>query len=218
MIIMDKLIEKLNNPFDGLTKDEFQKTCSDIAKDLFCNYCINCNGREYYFAEMEFYYWEKEKWNEKWNRVTYPRDGYDACDLFFHLSGFDICFKSSYEKAKFGGILVRSIMNEENEVFAGPLNCKDIILNSCGRREMPVLKAIERKKRKREWIPDVKSTYRLLGKEDMNNNIDGNLNLCFYDSIIISKGYWNPKKKSFNKDKGCVIERKGTYNVERFSK
>mgnify|MGYP003292429639 CR=1 FL=1 len=50
---------------DGLTKDEFQKTCSDIAKDLFCNYCINCNGREYYFAEMEFYYWEKKKWNEK---------------------------------------------------------------------------------------------------------------------------------------------------------
>lgn len=189
MIIMDKLIEKLNNPFDGLTKDEFQKTCSDIAKDLFCNYCINCNGREYYFAEMEFYYWEKEKWNEKWNRVTYPRDEYEACDLFFHLSGIDICFKSSYEEAKFGGILVRSIMNEENEVFAGPLNCKDIILNSCGRREMPVLKAIERKKRKREWIPDVKSTYRLLGKEDLNNNIDGNLNLCFYDSIIISKGY-----------------------------
>ena len=73
-------------------------------------------------------------------------------------------------------------------------------------------------KRKREWIPDVKSTYRLLGKEDMNNNIDGNLNLCFYDSSIISKGYWNPKKKSFDKDKGYVIERKITYNVERFSK
>jgi hypothetical protein len=37
-------------------------------------------------------------------------------------------------------------MNEENEVFAGPLNCKDIILNSCGRRGMPVLKTIERKR------------------------------------------------------------------------
>lgn len=206
--------EKLNNPFDGLTKDEFQETCSDIAIDLFCNYCINCNEKEYYFAEIEFYYWEKEKWNEKWNRVTYPRDGYEACDLFFHLSGFDICFKSSYEKAKFGGILVRSVMNEKNEVIAGPLNCKDLILNSCGQRGMPVLKPI---KKKREWTPDAKPTNRQLGKEDMNNNIDGNLNLCFYDSNI-SNGTWVSKKKRFDKDKGCEIEIKGTYNIERFKK
>lgn len=105
-------------------------------------------------------------------------------------------------------------MNEKNEVIAGPLNCKDIILNSCGQRGMPVLKPI---KKKREWTPDAKPTNRQLGKEDMNNNIDGNLNLCFYDSNI-SNGTWVSKKKRFDKDKGCEIEIKGTYNIERFKK
>ena len=214
---MDKLIEKMSNPFDNPSKDEFQKTCSDIAKELFCNYCIKCNGKVYYFAEIEFYYWDKERWNEKWNRVTYPRDGYEAGALFFHLSGFDICFKSSYGEAKFGGILIRSIMDEKNEVISGPLTCKDIVLNSCGTGEMPMLKNIENIEKKREWTPAVKSTNRLLGKEDMNNNIDGNLNLCFYDSKIPIDN-WNQRKKSFDKDRGCEIERKGSYNVNRFSK
>ena len=207
---MDILIEKLNNPFDGLSKKEFQDKCFDIANDLFSNYCINCNGKEYYFAEIEFYYWEKREWDEKWNRVTYPRNGYVAGTLFFHLSGFDICFESSYQNAKFGGILVRSIMNEENELYAGPLNCKDIILNTCGIGNMPVLK---KKVKKREWTSVVNATNRLLGKEDMKNNIDGSLNLCFYDSNIDN---WNQNKKRFDKDKGCEIERKGTYNVDRF--
>ena len=210
---MEKLIEKLKQSFDRITKVEFQEKCFDIAKDLFCDYCINCNGKEYYFTEVEFYYWEKDKWDEKWNRITYPRDRYEAGTLFFHLSGLDICFESSYKKAKFGGILIRSIMNENNEIFAGPLNCKDIILNSCGKGNMPLLMNI---KQNRKWTPDVKSTNRLLGKEDMNNNIDGNLNLCFYDKNSI--GQWNQKKKKFDKNRGCEIERKGTYNIDRFSK
>lgn len=58
---MEKLIEKLNNPFDGLSKEEFQDKCFEIAEDLFCNYCINCNKKEYYFVELEFYYWEKRQ-------------------------------------------------------------------------------------------------------------------------------------------------------------
>lgn len=210
---MENLIEKLEHPFDGLTKDKFQYKCFDIAKDLFENYCINCNGKEYYFVEIEFYYWEKNKWNEKWNRVTYPRNGYKAGALFFHLSGFDICFESSYEKAMFGGILIRSIMNENKEIFAGPLNCKDIILNSCGIENMPILMDI---KQERKWSPDVRQTHRLLGKEDMNNNIDGNLNLCFFDKKTFDN--WSQQKKSFDKNKGCEIEKKGTYNVDRFSK
>lgn len=211
---MENLIEKLKNPFDGLTKEEFQEKCSKIAKTLFNDYCINCNGKEFYLAEIEFYYWEKNKWDDKWNKVTYPRDGYNAGELFFHLSGYDICFESSYGKSKFGGILVRGMMDENNEVIAGPLSCKDIILNTCRIGNMPLLKTM---KRKRNWTPEVKPTNRLLGKGDMNNNIDGNLRLCFYDSKIFIDN-WNPLKKRFDKDKGCEIERKGTYNVNRFDK
>lgn len=211
---MENLIEQLKTPFEKITEKEFQDKCFSIAKRLFCDYCINCNGKEFYFAEVEFYYWEKKKWDEKWNRVTYPRDGYKAGALFFHLSGFDICFESAYEESKFGGILIRSVMNEENEIVAGPLNCKDIILNSCGTGKMPLLKSVEKKK---GWMPDVKQTNRLLGKEDMTNKIDKSLNLCFYDSKIPVDS-WNTKKKRFDKNKGCVIERKGTYKVDRFTK
>lgn len=209
---MKKLIEKLKNPFDGLTKEKFQDECFDIANTLFSDYCINCNGKEFYFAEIEFYYWDKDNWNEKWNRITYSRDGYKAGTLFFHISGFDICFESYYDNAKFGGILIRTIINDNNEIYAGPLNCKDIILNSCGIGNMPLLK---RMGGKRKWIPNVKPTNRLLGKEDMKNNIDGNLNLCFYDSNIPINN-WNLEKKRYDKAKGCVIERKGTYKVDRF--
>lgn len=209
---MEKLIEKLKEPFDGLTEDGFESTCFKIAKELFRDYCISCDGTEYYFAEIEFYYWSKDKWDEKWNRVTYPRDGYEAGTLFYHLSGFDICFDSSYEKERFGGILVRSVMNENNEVIAGPLTCKDKILNTCGKRNMPLLEKITKK---RDWQPQVKPTNRMLGKEDMKNKIDKGFNLCFYDSKIYN---WNPKKKRFDKSKGCEFESKGSYNIDRFKK
>ena len=64
---MENLIEKLINPFAGLDKDEFQNKCNEIAKTLFNDYCINCNGKEFYLAEIEFYYQEKNKWDDKWN-------------------------------------------------------------------------------------------------------------------------------------------------------
>lgn len=209
---MEKLIEKLKNPFGGLTEDGFESTCFKIAEELFRDYCINCDGTEYYFAEIEFYYWNKGKWDEKWNRVTYPRDGYEAGTLFYHLSGFDICFDSSYKKERFGGILVRSVMNENNEVIAGPLTCKDKILNTCGKRNMPLLEKITKK---RDWQPQVRPTNRMLGKEDMKNKIDKGFNLCFYDSKIDN---WNPKKKRFDKSKGCEFESKSSYNIDRFKK
>ena len=116
---MVKLEELLANPFNGLlTRDKFKTKCDEIAKTLFCNYCINCNGREFYFAEIEFYYWHKDKWNKDWNRVTYPRIC-EAGALYFHLSGIDICFKSFYDEkdlnkeAQFGGILIRAIRDKD---------------------------------------------------------------------------------------------------------
>lgn len=103
---------------------------------ISCNYCIKCNEKEFFFAEIEFYYWDKNHWNEKWNRVTYPR----ICNpgkLFYHLSGIDICFDSYYnernlnDEARFGGILIRAIRSEDGIVIAGPLNCMLSLLNEC---------------------------------------------------------------------------------------
>ena len=105
MIIMDKLIEKLNNPFDGLTKNDIpqiQKRCQEIAELLFKGYGIKCGKRIFQFAEIEFYYYKKEvddihNFDAPWNKETYPRQK-NAGDFFFHYSGVDICFQCNFEE------------------------------------------------------------------------------------------------------------------------
>lgn len=103
---MEELKSLLTNPFDE-KKDwnGFQDKCKEIAKKLLENYCIEYGEKKYYyFAEIEFYYYDKERWNDEWNEKTYPRDKKDAGDFFFHYSGVDICFNSKFEEGKFGGI------------------------------------------------------------------------------------------------------------------
>ncbi len=212
---MEELIENLKNPFENLSKEEIQKKCSDIAKDLFCNYCINCNDNKYYFAEIEFYYWEKN-WNKMdYNaHVTYPRDGYDAKDLLYHLSGVDICFKSSFKEAKFGGILIRAIRDKEGNITAGPWNCMLKILNECNGGNMPKIESLKEPCNNDD---NIKNTFRALGKSDMNAEKDNPLKLCYYDSSIPSIK-WKSNKKIFNKKDGCIIDRQCSYKTDRFYK
>lgn len=191
---MEEIKEILENPFDGLTKEQFQNKCFDIATKLFCNYCINCNGKQFYFAEIEFYYYQKGKWEEDWNKVTYARDGYSAGELFYHLSGVDICFDSSYEKRKFGGILIRSIIDTDNNVTAGPWNCMLQLLNNCKTSSVPLLEKLEET---RQIEP--KRTLRALGGKDMENFENNNqLKLCFYDDNIKE---WKTKKLRYSKNR-----------------
>lgn len=213
---MGILIENLKNPFYGLTKNDVnkvQKRCLEIATQLFSNYCIRYDyGTEYYFAEVEFYYWEKGKWEEKWNRVTYPRDGYNAGDLFFHSSGVDICFESSFIQAKFGGILIRAIMDKEGKILvAGPWNCMIFLLNACKNGKLPSLEESNLHNHK----ANIKSTYRALGEVDREEEKRGPLSLCFYDDIPAEK--WIFHKDIYNKEKGCLINSKTYYKTDRFT-
>ena len=202
----------LKNPFDKLSKGDekkFQGECAVIAQKLFDNYCILCGDAKYYFTEIEFYYYEKDRWDDKWNEVTYARDDHKAGDLFYHLSGIDICFESHYlsiKNAKFGGILIRAIKDEMGIVIAGPLTCKDAILNACKGKQMPVLKQLFTQRKF-----DLKSTYRALGEKDLDK---GNDRLCFYDSRIND---WNPVKNRYNTRKGVIEPKKGTYKTDRFN-
>lgn len=213
----------LTNPFDGLEKDGFKKKCETIAKSLFCNYCINCDGIKFFFAEVEFYYWHKKNWNEKWNRVTYPRIC-AAGTLFYHLSGIDICFNSYYNEeeldkdAMFGGILIRSIRDEENNIIAGPWNCMLKLLNACRGGNMPKIEA------SKEPCNDenvIKGTYRSLGKEDQIEEIEiaekESLTLCFYDSSIHKDKWKNQAKITLCKESGELKKGSaGTYKSDRF--
>ena len=207
---MEDLYELLNNPFENIPKGNaklFQKKCAEIARKLFCGYCIKCDAKKFYFAEIEFYYYEKGAWDAKWNEVTYARDGYKKGDLFYHLSGIDICFESHYshDNARFGGILIRAIKDENDVIITGPLTCKNEILNACKHGSMPKLISFLH-----ENDIDVKSTYRALGKDDIDMDND---RLCFYDSCIID---WNPVKIRYNTRKDTIESKRGTYNTKRF--
>lgn len=184
---MKDLITKLTNPFAGIRKDDkdgIHNICSEIAKQLFNDYCIQCNGAEYYFAEIEFYYFDEEYLNDRWNEVTYPRMDYKAGLIYYHLSGMDICFESNLEKrkgvlyGKGGGILIRSIVDEKNNLIIGPLTCVNVMLNSCKDGKMPQLKRLSMS---RNITPT--SAYRFLGKHYFENigsgNRDGELKLAY---------------------------------------
>ena len=203
----------LKNPFDGISNYEcFKAKCRDIASKLFNNYGIKCNNKIFRLAEIEFYYYDSEQYlkdpsHHKWQEVTYPRNDYKGGELFYHLSGIDICFDSQYneESGRFGGILIRSL-KDGDRIIAGPLNCKDEILNACKNGEMPKLKKVSEKQE-----IELEQTYRSLGKTGTDIH-DG---LCFYDASI-KKGNWNPKRDRFDTKTGNTESKKSSYNTSKF--
>ena len=203
----------LKNPFDGISNYEsFKAKCRDIAGELFTSYGIECNNKIFRLAEIEFYYYDSEQYlkdpsHHKWQEVTYPRNDYKGGELFYHLSGIDICFDSQYneESGRFGGILIRSI-KDGDKIIAGPLNCKDEILNACKNGEMPKLIEVSGKQ---EIEPA--QTYRSLGKTGTDTH-DG---LCFYDASI-KKGDWNPPKDRYVTKTGEKTTKNGSYDTSKF--
>lgn len=216
---MESLKELLENPFVGLkdNHEDFQKKCSEIAEKLFKNYCLKCGEKTFAFAEIEFYYFnddERIKLNYNWNEVTYERSKYSAGDLFYHLSGVDICFDSELNKdiktkkksGYGGGVLIRSIreIGKEEKIIVGPLTCVNEMLNACEGGCMPQLVAVSE-----QLNCTPQETYRYLGKNDFELientekqaekrkvNIDGNLKLAFYDANIQEKE-WNNARSSY---------------------
>ena len=203
----------LKNPFDGISNYEsFKAKCRDIASKLFNNYGIKCYNKIFRLAEIEFYYYDSEQYlkdpsHHKWQEVTYPRNDYKGGELFYHLSGIDICFDSQYneESGRFGGILIRSI-KDGKKIIAGPLNCKDEILNACKNGEMPKLKKVSKKQE-----IELEQTYRSLGKTGTDIH-DG---LCFYDASI-KKGNWNPPKDRYVTETGKKTTKNGSYDTSKF--
>ena len=125
-------IKELLSMPKSITSKDTQKEFAKIADELMHNFCIQCGEKKYYFAEIEFYYYDKENNSEEWNRRTYPRTSKEAGELFFHYSGFDICFESKYGEGRFGGILIRSLFDKtSNRYITGPLLCVNEVLNAC---------------------------------------------------------------------------------------
>ena len=206
----------LKNPFDGISNYEsFKAKCRDIAGELFTSYGIECNKKKFRLSEIEFYYYDSEQYlkdpsHHKWQEVTYPRNDYKGGELFYHLSGIDICFDSQYneDSGKFGGILIRALKDEKG-IIAGPLNCKDEILNACKNGKMPKLVLADVSEKQNI---ELAQTYRSLGKTGTDKEHD---RLCFYDGSF-KKGDWNPQKDRFDTNTGQIEPKKGSYDTSRF--
>lgn len=216
---MSENYDFLKNPFDGLSKkdvNEIQNKCTNIAENLFFNYGIKCGNKTFRLAEIEFYYYKKEdsdinNFDAPWNKETYQRSK-DAGKLFFHYSGIDICFQCHFdekekdnENGEFGGILIRSLIYEDNEgikILAGPSFCANAMLNACD-EYMPRLVSVEHQ----HCIYDKTIRCGIHSDEKQENGI---LLLCYYVTHINNTELkwekaserisWDKKKRKFKKE------------------
>ena len=114
------------NPKNSSGEYDFKSLANEIINKIY----IDNGNYKYHPIEIEFYIYDKENHADI---HVYPRDNKEAGELFFHLSGMDICFESSMEEGRFGGILIRAlerVKDGERTLFCGPLVCKDEVLNT----------------------------------------------------------------------------------------
>lgn len=114
---MEKLEDLLSILNENSTCDEIQTVFSKIADILLCKSHIETSFGKYRLLEIEFYFYNP---NHK-DTVTIPRKE-DAGMWWLHEYGVDISFKS--ESNYYGGILIRSILDEDgNKYICGPQKC-----------------------------------------------------------------------------------------------
>ena len=187
----------LQKPLEGMNNCNVQNTFAEIAKNLFRNFCIRCGTKRYYFAEIEFYYYSKDTFNKEWNEKTYPRDNKKTGDLFFHYSGVDICFDSSFDDGKFGGILIRSLKEDCGKFITGPFVCMLELLNVSS-EDWPRLELLKGDEAYKDCII-CKSPIARYGITYKDKGIEDEP-LCFYDQELYDK-YTDDKnnKETFEK-------------------
>ncbi len=193
METIKELKKLLRTPF---TMDDYESVFEKIAKSVIRNYYIQCGEKKYYFAEIEFYYYDKKSFNNEWNRKTYQRVA-NAGDLFFHYSGCDICFESVIDEeqndVRFGGILIRSLYDTSKEKYlTGPTVCANEMLNCCSqsKSEIKTLPTILYKKEIHKC--EIDKPILRAGLEDEP--------LCYYDKNIkcnntFDKAKWDYDEK-----------------------
>ena len=215
--------ELLQDPLVKMNESNVQNQFKEIAENLFQHCYIKCGAKKYYFAEIEFYYYDKNEekgLNKEWNERTYPRDGKKAGELFFHYSGVDICFYSSYDDGKFGGILIRSLKDAVSKQYiTGPTVCMLEILNECS-KEMPSLEILKENEEYTDYdlCKDPITRYGIRYKDENMKDEP----LCFFDKNLYEK-YTNEKtfKETYEKARWDYGKKKdgkvkGTSNLNRY--
>lgn len=130
-ITLNENLQDLLSSLNANSNDNIVETFEKIAQELINKYHIKKGEEEYYFMHIEFYFCNKNHLDI----ITYPRK-LDAGKWFFHQSGVDLTFNSSYEGHEkaintesdfyFGGILIRDIIKRSDmeKIFGGPYKCE----------------------------------------------------------------------------------------------
>lgn len=193
-------IELLKEIQEKKSEADLLKFFTRVADRLFKEVAIQAGETTFTFAEIEFYYYNKDVFEGPMYNCTYPRTKH-AGQFFWHYSGMDICFESSEENRCFGGILIRSI-KKDGEIIAGPMRCSDEIMNSC-KDEMPRL--VDRE----TGCESPVSTIRYGIEADKTDNKAG-MKLRYY--IIKQDDSWKRKRK------GVLVADKTTGGYKKVSK
>lgn len=118
-VIMDNLKQFLSCLNEKSSVEDVQKTFAKIAEILLNKSHIITNYGKYRIMEIEFYFYNPNHIDS----VTIPRDE-EAGMWWLHDWGVDITFKSDEKMNFYGGILIRSLFNENNSEFiCGPRKC-----------------------------------------------------------------------------------------------
>lgn len=174
----------------GIDVNAISVQFKEIAKLLFEKYYIvvcDCNDIEhlYKFAEVEFYYCKRGGLDDEIFRCTYPRTS-EAGKFLWHYSGVDICFESNSDIKDyyFGGILIRSLIDENDEVIGGPGRCANELSFLCKRGKTPDL--VLRPKEKEEEILVLEDVRQGIDC-DVDENGNEKVKLCFFRDLPVEK-------------------------------
>lgn len=131
-------IDELFKTIESVTSDNAETKFCNIANSLLNNFYLKRGDVEFYFLEIEFYYYsenhqdtvtETKNGTKTTKPFVYPRMCCKNGQFLLHASGVDICFKGKLDKdgkGEGGGILIRSLlMKKDNKEYlvGGPWNC-----------------------------------------------------------------------------------------------
>lgn len=116
---MEELKILLSTLDEKSTTKKIEETFSKIAELLLLQSYIHTGNGDFRLLEIEFYFYNE---NHK-DDITIKRTE-KAGMWWLHNWGVDISLESKEEQKYYGGILIRSIANfNDNNVICGPHNC-----------------------------------------------------------------------------------------------
>ena len=111
-----ELLEELSQKLCKKNINNYQVVFSEYANKLMNEYCLKVDDKKYNLIEIEFYFYDKENHPDPY---IYCNEKQKECgEFYFHGSGMDITFGN---RICYGGILIRSIMNQKGEYINGSL-------------------------------------------------------------------------------------------------